>query len=49
MFFLILQTIFLLNIVSSIYGNIIDCYLDKESIFKYDVVTIARKLELILI
>lgn len=40
------NSFFLLNLLVSIYGNIIDCYLDKKQMFKFNVVDIAQKLEI---
>lgn len=37
---------FLLNIITSIYGNIIDCYLDKNQMFKFNVMDISKKLQI---
>lgn len=40
------NSFFLLNLLVSIYGNIIDCYLDKKQMFKFNIVDMARKLQI---
>ena len=42
----ITNSFFILNIVTSIYGNIIDCYLDKSQMFKNNLFDISKKLEI---